>query len=140
MSNHHKSQLWKHLAALLYDIFPILAIWLVTSLFLLVVRGGSEIEPGTPWLTALLVAEVWLYFTYSWKMGGQTLGMRAWKIQISDFQELSWAQVSLRFITGVISTLLLGLGLWTRMWSAQQQSWMDLVCGKPVIDVSSDQS
>lgn len=136
MSNHRKTQLWKHLTALLYDIFPILAIWLVTSLFLLLVRGGTEIDPGTPWLTALLIAEVWLYFAYSWKKGGQTLGMRAWKIQIANFQELSWVQVSLRFMAGVISALLLGIGLWARIWSARQQTWMDLACGQPVIDVS----
>ena len=136
MSNQRHSQLWKHLAALVYDIFPILAIWLITSLFFVAVRGGEEIKPETTWFQLLLLAEVWLYFTYSWKKGGQTLGMRAWKLGIENYNELTWAQVSLRFIAGVISTVLLGLGLWSRLWHEQKLTWMDLACGKRVLDQS----
>jgi len=136
MSNQRHSQLWKHLAALVYDIFPILAIWLITSLLFVMFRGGEEIKPETIWFQLLLLAEVWLYFTYSWKKGGQTLGMRAWKLGIEKYNELTWPQVSLRFIAGLISTVLLGLGLWSRMWHRQHMTWMDLACGQRVMDQS----
>jgi uncharacterized RDD family membrane protein YckC len=136
MTNQPHSQLWKHLAALVYDIFPILAIWLITSLIFVVFRGGEEIKPQTTWFQLILLAEVWLYFAYSWKKGGQTLGMRAWKLRIEKYNELTWGQVSLRFIAGVISTVLLGLGLWNRLWHNQQLTWMDLACGQRVIDQS----
>ncbi|MFC3193111.1 RDD family protein [Marinicella sediminis] len=139
MSNHRHSQLWKHLAALVYDIFPILAIWLITSLIFVMFRGGEEIKPETLWFQIILLAEVYFYFAYSWKTGGQTLGMRAWKLGIEHHRELSWPQVSLRFMAGVISTLLLGMGLWHRIWQKDQKTWMDLACQQRVVDLSVNQ-
>lgn len=133
-----KSKLWKHVAALIYDTFPILALFLTTSLILVLIRQGQEIQPRTLWMQLLLLTEVFLYFTYSWKKGGQTLGMRAWKIGIHNHQDMTWSQVSLRFLAGVISTLLLGLGLWVRKFNTSQLTWMDQVCGQQVADLQAD--
>lgn len=135
-----KSQLWKHVAALIYDIFPILALFLTTSLFLLMFRQGDEVQPRTFWLQALLFAELFLYFAYSWKKGGQTLGMRAWKIRIENHHLLNWKDVSLRFIAGILSTLLLGAGLWFRKINVKQWTWMDYACQQVVIDESQNVS
>lgn len=135
-----QSKLWKHLAALTYDIFPILALFLTTSLVLLIFRQGSEVQPHTFWLQLLLMAELFLYFAYSWKKGGQTLGMRAWKIRIDSHQLLNWKDVSLRFIVGVASTLLLGAGLWSRKINDKNWTWMDYACKQTVIDESQPNS
>ncbi|MCB1581932.1 MAG: RDD family protein [Marinicella sp.] len=137
MTDNHKSKLWKHLAALVYDIFPILGLFLVTSLIMVVFRRGEEVVAGTLWFQLLLLSEFYLYFTYSWKKGGQTLGMRAWKIGIADYQQLSWTEVTIRLMIGLVSTILLGLGLWSRLWDKNQQTWMDKVCGCSVIDLQS---
>lgn len=126
------------MAALLYDIFPILGIFLITSLFLVLLRGGEEVRPGTVWLQLLLLAEVYLYFTYSWLKGGQTLGMRAWKLGIQSHQTMTWGQGTLRFLVGLISTALLGLGLWWRRFDAEGLTWMDRVCHRPVISLAQD--
>jgi len=136
MTNFNKSNLWKHIAALTYDIFPILGIFLITSLFSVLIRGGNEVEPETLWFQLILFLEVYFYFIYSWKKGGQTLGMRAWKIAIYNHNSMSWLDVSKRFFVGLLSTCLLGLGLWHRMWSKKKLSWMDIACGQPTIDVS----
>ena len=135
-----QSKLWKHVAALIYDIFPILALLLTTSLILVLVRQGEEVAPRTLWMQLILFAEVFLYFTYSWKKGGQTLGMRAWKIGIHNHHMLSWAQVSLRFAAGLVSTLLLGLGLWVRAFNKTKSTWMDAVCGQQVVDLRPEPS
>ncbi len=133
-----QSKLWKHLAALIYDIFPILALFLVTSLVLVLLRQGDEVQPRTLWLQLLLFGEVFLYFTYSWKKGGQTLGMRAWKISIQDHYHMSWGNASLRFFVGIISTVLLGAGLWSRKFNSKHSTWMDMACGYSVIDLTAD--
>ncbi len=137
MTENLKSKLWKHIAALIYDIFPILGLFLVTSLIMVVIRGGDEVAPKTLWFQLMLLAEFYLYFSYSWKKGGQTLGMRAWKIGIENYQQLTWIDVTLRLITGLVSTVLLGLGLWSRIWDKQQQTWMDKACGHSVIDLQA---
>ncbi len=136
----YKTQLWKHVAALIYDIFPILALFLTTSLFLIMLRQGQEVQPRTFWLQVILFLEVFLYFTYSWKQGGHTLGMRAWKIRVDNHQKLTWSQVSWRFFVGVISTLLLGAGLWSRKFNNKGWTWMDIACQQPMIDTNTKQS
>ena len=138
MTKSGKSKLWKHIAALIYDIFPILGIFLVTSLIFVMLRGGDEVQPKTLWFQLLLFLEAFFYFTYSWKRGGQTIGMKAWKISIENHQSLTWPQVTWRFFVGVISTLLLGLGLWSRNWQTHHMTWMDLACQHPTVEHNSD--
>ncbi len=123
--NH--SSVFKHLFSLIYDIFPITGLFLTTSLVVMLLRGGEEVAPGTVWFQALLIAEVYLYFTYSWKSGGQTLGMRAWKLAIVDHHTLTWGTVSLRLLAGCASLLTLGFGLWIKLWNKSGLSWMDQV-------------
>lgn len=131
----NKSSPWKHAAALVYDIFPILGLFLTTSLFVMFIRGGEEVPAGTLWFQLLLAAELYLYFAHSWKSGGQTLGMRAWKLAIADYQQLTWNQVTLRFLVGLLSTALLGLGLWVQHFNKSRSTWMDLVSKSKTIDL-----
>ena len=77
---------WR-LLALAYDFFPMLALWFITAgVFTAIhrdaVRGG--------WLGLLEFAVMWLlagaYAVASWRRGGQTLGMRAWRLRVTDMQ------------------------------------------------------
>lgn len=128
-----RTPIWKHFAAFIYDVFPIAGIFLLTSLIVLLVRNGVEVERYSLWFTTVLLAEVALYYIYSWKLGGQTLGMRAWKIKIipnkSNQHQLTWGQAIARFFVGILSTALLGLGLFWKILSQSNRSWMDLVSG-----------
>lgn len=123
------SSIWKHYAAFIYDIFPILGIILFTSFITLLFRGGAEVPSGTHWFRALIFLEIVFYYVYSWKVGGQTLGMRAWKFKIVSSNEngsLSWGQSLTRFSIGLISTLMLGIGILWKAISKDSKSWMDL--------------
>jgi len=126
-----ETPIWKHFAALIYDVFPVIGLLLVTSMIVLLIRNGVEVERFSIWFTTLLLAEVALYFVYSWKIGGQTLGMRAWKIKITpsqiDQQQLTWSQSIVRFLVGILSILLLGLGIFWKKISPTKKSWMDMI-------------
>jgi len=126
-----KTPAWKHFAAFIYDIFPMLGIFIMTAFIVVLIRNGKAVEQHTLWFDALIVSEIMFYYMYSWKLGGQTLGMRAWKIKIipnnNKQSTLTWTQTSMRFLTGIISTLLLGLGLFWKSFSKDQDSWMDKV-------------
>ena len=124
------TSIWKHFAAFLYDIFPLIGVFLSTSLIVLVVRGGIPVERYSPWFSALLLFEFAGYYVYSWKVGGQTLGMRAWKMKIIpnaiNQNNLTWGQALLRLLAGIASTLLFGLGLFWKRFSKKKESWMDI--------------
>jgi len=126
-----QTPIWKHFAAFIYDLFPIIGLFLVTSMIVLFARNGVEVERYSVWFSAILILEVFFYFTYSWKIGGQTLGMRAWRLKIIPNQksqlQLTWSQVSIRFVIGVLSTCFVGLGLFWKKFSPSKKSWMDLV-------------
>lgn len=132
-----KTPVWKLFAAFLYDIFPVLGIFLLTSLLVLLFRNGVEVERFSPWFIFILVAELGFYYIYSWKKGGQTLGMRAWKFKIipnrANQRTISWHQASTRFVVGIFSTLLIGAGFFWKLLSKDNQSWMDLVSNSKTI-------
>ncbi len=46
-----------------------------------------------------------LYFAMSWKRGGQTVGMKAWRIKLesTNKEAVTWQQVTIRFFMAIIS-------------------------------------
>lgn len=117
--------LGRRLSALVYDGLLVVAIWMAT-LFVLVAGTDGEAKTGV-WVQALLLIE-WLAFYAFFLSRGQTLGMRAWRLQLVDEQgrQPGLGQVSVRLLVGAASGLLLGLGwLWMLIGSARK-TWHDL--------------
>lgn len=68
-----------------------------------------------------------LYFAWPWLRSGQTLGMRAWRIQIisNNGKPLTWLQALLRFMMAIISWLGLGMGFFWTIVDKQRRTWHD---------------
>ena len=75
---------WR-LLAFAYDAVPLLALLMVASAALVAINGGHTVE-RSPALAALEFAAFWVvcgaYFVVSWGRGGQTLGMRPWRLKL----------------------------------------------------------
>lgn len=120
--------LWRRLAALVYDGLLVGALWFVTagllvSLFnhlfphLLVNHNGVGSPPDAflRWvLGPLLLLEAWAFYAWFWLHGGQTLGMRSWRIQVAGYRggSLRFWQTLARFGGAWLSALLMGVGYW----------------------------
>ena len=81
------ASLWLRIAAGIYDLFPLAALWMLTAgIALLVVHGEVDLaHPSLGWrlgLRALLFVMTAAYFVISWARGGQTIGMRAGRLRI----------------------------------------------------------
>ncbi|MGH6634586.1 MAG: RDD family protein [Gammaproteobacteria bacterium] len=74
------SSFWRRLAAIGYDAVLLSAVLFMLTLVLVAVREGRTIPPGSPWYTLVLLSMCFFYFTWSWVRGGQTLGMRVWRL------------------------------------------------------------
>ena len=118
---------WR-LLALAYDFFPMLALWFITAgVFTAIhrdaVRGG--------WLGLLEFAVMWLlagaYAVASWRRGGQTLGMRPWRLQLLSAHAgpPTWKALWLRYAVGTLSLLLGGLGFWWAWFDRDRRTWHD---------------
>jgi len=128
------ASLWLRLAAAIYDLFPLLALWMATAGIVMLAAHG-EVDVAHPSLayrltlrSALLVVTA-AYFVVSWARGGQTIGMRAWRLRLVDAsgQALPWPRCVLRFVVACISLAALGLGFLWCLVDARNRAWHDLV-------------
>ncbi|HVY63299.1 MAG TPA: RDD family protein [Gammaproteobacteria bacterium] len=133
------ASLFKRFAAFCYDLLLLCGVVFFFTLAVLGLRGGRAIPPGTVWFELALAAVAMLFFGWFWTHGGQTLGMRAWRIRVirADGGALRWTQAALRFWAAVLALLPLGLGLWWGAFDAQRRGWHDRWTGTRVVRVPS---
>ncbi len=130
---------WR-LLALLYDAFAAIALWFALGalwvlLFSASGHGSREtIAPFSPWQIALWIA-CWgvtgLYAVSSWRRGGQTLGMRPWRLVVkaADGQPGTARALWLRYAVGSLSLLAGGLGFWWAWIDRDRLTWHDRASG-----------
>ena len=91
--------LWRRFAAAVYDALLLTGLWMTTLLLTLPVRSLLGVPPGSPVLRGLLFAVGLAFFGWFWTRGGQTLGMRAWKLRVRrrDGAALRWPIAAIRY-------------------------------------------
>ena len=137
---------WR-LLALLYDLLPVVALWMLASLLFNIgytVLGHHPERENIPsgslvsWLLFLACLGVTgLYATLSWRRGGQTLGMRPWRLRLLavDGNALGWKALWLRYAVGVLSLLAAGLGFWWAWFDRDRLTWHDRASGTRLVRV-----
>lgn len=118
--------LGRRLAALLYDLLLMLAVWMAT-LFALVAANSFEPISGF-WLQLVLLAELAAYYLYSWLKTGQTLGMRSWRLQMvdEDGNKPDLQACLIRIAVAPFSYAFAGLGMLWLYAGHRQQTWQDM--------------
>ena len=93
----------RRLAALFYDGLLLFSVIFVATALLLPFTGGEAIEAGSFFLRAYLLTIAFLFFAWFWTHGGQTLGMRAWRLRLvcQDGGRLGWGNALLRYLCGL---------------------------------------
>ena len=121
------ASLWRRLAALFYDSLLLLAIWFIATALLLPFTGGEAIESNNPLLPSYLLFISFFFYGWFWMHGGQTLGMRSWRLQLQSLRPgpLSWLQCLLRFLVAMPAGLLFGLGYLWMLIDKEKLSWHD---------------
>ena len=127
------ASLWLRIAAGIYDLFPLIALWMATAgIALFAVHGTVDLaQPSLGWrvgLRAALFLVTAAYFVISWARGGQTIGMRAWRLQIVNEggNALGWPRAVLRFVVACVSLLALGVGYFWCLFDGRKRGWHDL--------------
>jgi uncharacterized RDD family membrane protein YckC len=129
--DHCKPSLIRYLGVMVYDTLLLLSVLLLAAslavMFNAFVNHGEAIEPGNPFFFTYLIAVSFFFYGWFWTHGGQTLGMRSWKIYLINKNQtpISWQQALFRFMAAIISWIPLGLGFWWLYFSKQNQSWPD---------------
>lgn len=91
---------WRRFAASIYDGLLLLGIWMASLLLSLPLQHALGLPAGSPITRAAVFVIGFGFFGWFWTRGGQTLGMRAWKLQVrrSDASSLRWPVALLRYV------------------------------------------
>jgi uncharacterized RDD family membrane protein YckC len=135
--------LWRRLLALVYDLMALLGLWFFIGLLAVAINHGpvgTEIADGAihvrNWSAQIaLYGALWLatgfYYALSWRFGGQTLGMRPWRLRVetADGASLNAARAWLRYLCGWLSLLPLGAGMLACLFDRDRRALHDLLTG-----------
>ncbi|NUO73081.1 MAG: RDD family protein [Frateuria sp.] len=134
---------WRVLA-LVYDLWPTVALWMLASAVFTVAftfSGHAARENIAPfsalqwllWLVCWLIAAG--YAVLSWRRGGQTLGMRPWRLKVvaSDGGAPELRALVVRYAVGSVSLLLGGLGFWWAWIDRDRLTWHDRASGTRMV-------
>jgi uncharacterized RDD family membrane protein YckC len=124
--------------AFIYDTLVLMAVLMSCTMLVVLLRGLRPVEPGTGWFEALLIGVAALFYSWFWTHGGQTVGMRAWRIRVvgHDGGPVGWATALVRFAAAWLSALPLGLGLWWVLVDRERRAWHDRLSGTAVVCVN----
>ena len=145
MPSYSYPPLWRRFAAMVYDCLLLAAISMA--------YGGVSItfnkflfQSVTDTASGPLFQLGWVliltsFFCYFWRRGGQTLGMRAWRLQLVPKDKLtnvSYRQCLLRCLFAMLSLLLLGIGYWWSLIDKNRQTLQDRLTKTEVILLSKN--
>jgi len=129
---------WRVLA-LVYDSLPMIPLAMMTSAVFVWLHGGHTVEDSSGLATLLLVtmwALVGLYFVISWRRGGQTMGMRPWRVRVlaGDGRPASLSALWLRYL---VATLTPGVCLLWCLFDSERRGLHDLASGTVFVRLES---
>ncbi len=128
--------LLRRLGAMFYDSLLLLALLMMLSYPYVWLTGGDK--PSLVVKTAYqiyLLAICFFYFAGFWVRGGQTLGLRTWRLKLvtKDGGPITWKVALKRFAYAWISLLCLGLGFLWVLHDRDKLAWHDRWAGTRMV-------
>lgn len=118
--------LLRRFAAIFYDLLLLLSVLFLSTALILPFNAGQAFSAN--WLYSLyLLCVSFIFYGWFWTHGGQTLGLKAWKLQVltTEKKTISWRQAFLRFSGAIISWIVFGIGF---AWALRdgKRCWHDV--------------
>jgi uncharacterized RDD family membrane protein YckC len=134
--------LLRRLAAIFYDSWLIVALWLigVTLDFFIRQALGLDTEGAHLLLQFYLLAVPFGFFGWFWTHGGQTLGMRAWRLRLFDEHggPVNWKTALIRVAAAHLSVFALGLGYLWVLFDPEKRTWHDRISRTRLVILDTD--
>lgn len=120
---------FRRMGAIFYDSLLLLGVLFLATALLLPFSDGNAFSPNHPLYSLYLLFAAYLFFAWFWTRGGQTLGMRAWKIKVcsKNGDNLKWGQATIRFLIAIISWGIAGFGFFWILFNKERCAWHDIL-------------
>lgn len=147
--NYAPVSLLKRLLAIIYDLFLLIAVFFAVGIPLSILttfifNAGNAITEEHQFyllnqviiLGSLFIASVFFYGWF-WTHGGQTLGMKTWRIMLisNNAQKISWKQAIQRYFAAILSWLVLGMGFLLSLLDDKKRCWHDMLSGSYLVQL-----
>jgi uncharacterized RDD family membrane protein YckC len=132
---------WR-LLSLVYDAVPLLALLMISSAVLVTINRGRTVE-SVPWLAGLEFAALWAvcgtYFVVSWRRGGQTMGMRPWRLKVvaADGRLASARALWIRYVVACATPI---VGWAWCLFDADKRALHDIAAGTVFVRLRGEKS
>ena len=129
--------LLRRLGSILYDLLLLFAVLLIASLPW-AISGIQHGQAGYIVYKIFVYALMPLYYIGFWVYGGQTLGMKTWRIRVVnlDGHAIGWYAALMRLVYAVLSTAIFGLGFIYAFFDKQSRTWHDILSKTRLVSVS----
>jgi len=110
-----------------YDAVLLLAVLFFATAITLPFNSGQSFSADQYFFRLYLLAVCFIFYGWFWTHGGQTLGLRAWKIKVCqlDGSAITWRMAGLRFAAAGLSWLCFGLGFFWCLFDKNRLCWHD---------------
>lgn len=128
--------LLRRLGAVLYDTLLLAALLMLASFLYVPLADQALAPPFNRAIYQLYLLMIGLaYFGWFWVHGGQTLGLRTWRLRLvaRDGGAVTWMQAVRRFLAAIVSWLCLGLGFLWVLVDREKLTWHDRFSGTRLI-------
>jgi len=105
VSSNPSASLWRRLAAMVYDGLLMFAVLIVIGATTLPLTNGLGVSRDNPILSIYVFSAIFVFLGWFWTHGGQTLGMRAWKIRLlqKSGAAVNWQQAFFYYLLSLPS-------------------------------------
>lgn len=117
----------RRLAAITYDSILLFAVIFFATIIAMLFFKPAALQASHVLYPLYLLFVIYLYFVWQWIYGRQTLGMRAWRIMVTnrDSTVLNWRTASLRFLLALVSLPAFGFGLFWSVFDPDRLAFYD---------------
>ena len=116
--------------AIFYDLILMTAILLVAGIIAFIINGGEQIDRTSPFHTLYVIYLATIcfsYYTWFWTHGGQTLGMKTWRMQLHRQDGINLMVATAYFFSAILSWLLAGLGFLMALFHPENKTLHDIL-------------
>jgi len=118
---------FRHMAIVIYDALLLLASLFFATAILLPFNNGEAFSSSQYFFPLYILFVSFIFYGWFWTHGGQTLGMKTWKITVRthDNKPITWFLAFKRFFAAIISWGFLGLGFLWKIIDKNHYTWHD---------------
>ncbi|MDG0995792.1 MAG: RDD family protein [Gammaproteobacteria bacterium] len=121
--------LFKRFSCMFYDGILLIPVLFFTAVLVVVPTNMNSEHPYYFLFIAYVYAVSFVFFAWCWTHGGQTLGLKTWRLRLVTFEgePVNWKQAGLRFIGSCLCWLSAGIGFVWCYTNKERHAWNDLL-------------